>query len=802
MPKSTKTESQPLPGPLQSATVLQNRYVVERLLGGGGMGMVYLARDQRLANRPCAIKEMVDHFIDQQQRIEANEYFAREADTLAQLKHQAIPAITDRFEIQNRHYLVMEYVEGRNLEEELAARGEPLPEGLVIDIARQLCDVLAYLHGLVPPIIYRDMKPSNVMLNPNGRVVLVDFGIARLFKAARKGTMIGTLGFAPPEQYQGNVDPRSDIYSLGATLHYVLTGRDPEKFPPFSFPPVRDLRPSVSNNVAGAIDAALAYDVNNRPPNVQAFRDMLLYGRGLSHTGPSGVNSTSGTGELMRMSEPIYDDLPIIRRRPRSAARRTISLLIFLIVLGGAAFGATYIYSSPEMQLRLGVKPLIDNLPWKHEELVARAREHPLEFQQMTLALSTRVGTPIGPPQSAFNDTDLTNAGYLKWTANFKNLLAGLEGRDEKVEARFYDPAGQQIASSNANLFIGTAQQTVDFSGVASMPTMTDKPPGTYRVALFADDKMLTQQGFIVNQDVRAKASAAAAEAAAAATAKAEERKRVDEARKLTMIDERRRKPLELRSIDFLNTTKTGTAISGPTISFDMSKVLFVGWQVTFDNRLFKLEPNQYRVDAAYIGPDGRTLGSVNDFQSVGPNSRSVTFSGRVGNSRGGAFLPGTYTVNFYLNGQYFGEKKFKVLADAGGPYATYPGSGGAIGSGSPSGGSGSTGSSPGGGGGSLLGPTLATGTITGLRAGGTPELELRLRPQPNGFLHGELVIHSPGYGLTPIEGFVRGDHLQFQVPYGTETYYFEGRRRSDQISGSYESTPSGERGTWTTTAN
>ena len=197
--------------PLTSGTVLQNRYEIERLLGGGGMGMVYLARDHRLANRYCAVKEMVDHFIDQQQRIEANEYFAREADTLAQLKHSAIPAISDRFDDQNRHYLVMEYVEGRNLEEEIAARGGPLPEGLIIDIARQLCDVFAYLHGSTPPLVYRDMKPSNVMLTPKGRVVLVDFGIARLFKSARKGTMIGTLGFAPPEQYQGVVDPRSDI---------------------------------------------------------------------------------------------------------------------------------------------------------------------------------------------------------------------------------------------------------------------------------------------------------------------------------------------------------------------------------------------------------------------------------------------------------------------------------------------------------------------------------------------------------------------------------------------------------------
>ena len=247
--------SGPLPGPLDPGTVLQRRYEIQKLLGGGGMGMVYLAHDQRLSNRPCAIKEMVDHFIDPQQRIEANDYFAREADTLAQLKHAAIPAISDRFDDQNRHYLVMEYVEGRNLEEELAARGEPLPEGLVIDVARQLCDVLAYLHGLSPPIIYRDMKPSNVMLAAKGRVVLVDFGIARLFKAARKGTMIGTLGFAPPEQYQGVADPRSDIYSLGATLHYVVTGRDPEKFPPFSFPPVNELHPEVSRNLAGAAPA-------------------------------------------------------------------------------------------------------------------------------------------------------------------------------------------------------------------------------------------------------------------------------------------------------------------------------------------------------------------------------------------------------------------------------------------------------------------------------------------------------------------------------------------------------------------
>ncbi len=788
-PKDTPQQT----GPLAPGTILQGRYAIDRLLGGGGMGMVYLARDQRLANRPCAIKEMVDHFIDQAQRIEANEYFAREADTLAQLKHQAIPAITDRFELANRHYLVMEYVEGRNLEEELAVRGEPLPEGLVIDIARQLCDVLSYLHGLVPPIIYRDMKPSNVMLNSNGRVVLVDFGIARLFKAARKGTMIGTLGFAPPEQYQGLVDPRSDIYSLGATLHYVLTGRDPEKFPPFSFPPVRDLRPAVSSNLAGAIDAALAYEMDGRPGRIQEFRDMMLYGRGLDS---ARVTSTSGTGGLSQYREQLeFEDEPVSYREPRSGLSRSIGLVIFLIVLGGAAFGGTYLYSNPELQMRLGLKPLFDGLPWKHEELLAKARENPLEFSTMTLALSTREGNAIAPPQSKFNDTDLTNARYLKWTATFKNLLAGLEGRDEKIEARFYDPAGLQIASSDTNVFVGPAQKTADFSGVALMPTMTDKTPGTYKVALYSDDKMLTQESFIVNQDVGAKNAAAASAAAAAAAAKEEERKRDEEARKLAMIDERRAKPLQLRAINFLNTTKTGTALSGATNSFNVSKVLFIGWQVSFENRLYKLEPGQYRVDAAYIGPDGRTLGSVNDYQPVSPNMKTVTFSGRVGNSRGGAFLPGIYTVNFYLNGQYFDAKKFEVLADANpSPYASYPSGGGGGAIGSSMGGSTSSGG--------LLGPTIATGTISGLRSGGNPELDLRLRPQPNGFLLGELVIHQSGFGMTAIDGYVRGDHLQFQVPYGTETYYFEGARNADQISGTFESTPSGERGTWVTRTN
>jgi serine/threonine protein kinase len=772
-------------GPLEPGTTLQNRYVVERLLGGGGMGMVYLAHDQRLANRGCAIKEMVDHFIDPQQRIEANDYFAREADTLAQLKHAAIPAITDRFDDRNRHYLVMEYVEGRNLEEELHVNGGPLAEGLVIDIARQLSDVLGYLHGLNPPIIYRDMKPSNVMLTPRGRVVLIDFGIARLFRAARKGTMIGTLGFAPPEQYQGAVDPRSDIYSLGATLHYVLTARDPEKFPPFSFPPVRDLRPDVSSNLAGAIDRALAYEADNRPANIQEFRDMLLYGRGLASGGASAVSSRGGTAGL----PPIPAHVTAIRKPRSGGAKRVIGYTLFALLTGGLAFGATYVYSNPDLQDKFGVRQWIDSLPWKHQELIEQARQHPLDFQRLTLALSNRDGTPITPPQASFTDTQLNNTHYLQWTATFKNGLAGLEGRSNKVDAKFFDPGGVQIASSSASQFIGPGESSANFSGVALMPDLGNRPAGTYKVALYLGDQTLAEQSFTVTQDLAARARAATEAEAAAFAARAEAAKREAEAKRLAMLEERKVKPLELVNIQFVNSTKSGTELSGPATSFGVSKVLFVGWQVTFKNRLFGLETNEYRVDAAYIAPNGSTLGSVNDVQMVPRTARSQVFSGRVGNSAGGAFLPGVYTVNFYLNGQYFAQKKFRVVSD-GSPPTTY-------GMTSPGPGSSPSSSFP-----PLDGPLVAKGQINGIGGHDNVAMELRLRPQSNGFLHGELVVHESGYGLTPIEGFVRGDHLQFQVPYGTETFYFEGQRGSDRLSGTFESTPTGERGTWTSTAN
>ena len=216
-------------------TIVGGRYRVVKPLGGGGMKLVYLAEDLRLAARRCALAEVVDNFTNPDAQRQAVDAFQREADMLARLNNEHIPRVFDRFSEQNRHYLVMEYIDGATLEEEMKQTGGRLAEARTIDIALQILATLEYLHGLEPPVIYRDLKPSNVMMMTNGQAKLIDFGIARHFQPQQNATMIGTQGYAPPEQYRGKVEQRSDLYALGATMHHALSGRDPANEAPFSF---------------------------------------------------------------------------------------------------------------------------------------------------------------------------------------------------------------------------------------------------------------------------------------------------------------------------------------------------------------------------------------------------------------------------------------------------------------------------------------------------------------------------------------------------------------------------------------
>jgi serine/threonine protein kinase len=240
------------------------------------MGAVYFALDTRLNNIPVAIKEMSTRAIggDLETSI-AN--FQKEASLLINLRNPALPVIHDFFsQGDNRWYLVMDYIEGHTLKEEVQKRGA-IPEAEVVNWAIQLCDILDFLHKRNPPIIFRDLKPDNIMLTPEGRIKLIDFGIARHFQHGNTTdtAAYGSSGFAPPEQYGENqTDSRSDIYALGATMHFLLTGIDPSKSP-FSFEPPRKYT-KVSNRINSAVMKALEMRAENRPQSIDVLKIMLI----------------------------------------------------------------------------------------------------------------------------------------------------------------------------------------------------------------------------------------------------------------------------------------------------------------------------------------------------------------------------------------------------------------------------------------------------------------------------------------------------------------------------------------------
>lgn len=267
---------------LATGTRLQKRYLIEGILGIGGMSVVYRARDMRFKDvvRQCAVKEMYQRSVDSQTRVLSLKHFEREASLLATLNHPAIPKVYDFFEEENRLYLVQELVPGNDLETLLEDRGKPFDEIQIAKWAIQICDVLSYLHSHKPePIVFRDMKPSNVLLTPEDRIVLIDFGIARLIDPTeRKGTMIGTEGYAPPEQYRGQADPQGDVYALGATLHHLMTNNDPRQETPFTFHerPIRKLNTAISQEMESVISCALEYDVAARWSSIAEFKKELL----------------------------------------------------------------------------------------------------------------------------------------------------------------------------------------------------------------------------------------------------------------------------------------------------------------------------------------------------------------------------------------------------------------------------------------------------------------------------------------------------------------------------------------------
>ncbi len=286
-------------GSLAPGRVLQGRYEIRGVLGMGGFSAVYQARDLRFPNvtKLSAVKEMVNHAPDPQLRAIALQNFEREANILATLNHPAIPKVYDYFSEENRAYLVMEFIDGRDLEAVISDGSGFLPQDQILAWALQLCDVLSFLHSHTPPIIFRDIKPSNIMLDKHGQMRLIDFGIAKNFQPGQKGTMIGTEGYSPPEQYRGIADQRTDIYALGATLHHLLTRQNPQVEPPFSFHerPITGANPNVDPEFAHIVMRALEYDPDRRYASIDEMKRALTSLRAASKIAAPMVSLGSGS---------------------------------------------------------------------------------------------------------------------------------------------------------------------------------------------------------------------------------------------------------------------------------------------------------------------------------------------------------------------------------------------------------------------------------------------------------------------------------------------------------------------------
>jgi serine/threonine protein kinase/uncharacterized membrane protein len=273
---SQKPASTP-PGLLATHMLLKQRYRILRTIGSGGMGAVYAAEDIDLGDRLVAIKEMSQQKLSAQGITDAAENFKREAHMLARLQNPNLPSIHDYFTEGGHWYLVMEFIPGETLQKYLAQHSGKLSVEEAVQIGSVLCSVLDYLHSQKPPIIFRDLKPSNIMRTPEGEIYLIDFGIARHFKPgqAKDTAAFGSAGYASPEQYgHSQTTPRSDIYSLGGVLYYMLSGRSPAQTP-FNLPSLQTLNPALPSDLVALVTRMTSPDESLRPASMRAVKQEL-----------------------------------------------------------------------------------------------------------------------------------------------------------------------------------------------------------------------------------------------------------------------------------------------------------------------------------------------------------------------------------------------------------------------------------------------------------------------------------------------------------------------------------------------
>jgi serine/threonine protein kinase len=348
---SPSTSSSLVPG----SRLQGGRYVVKRVLGEGGMGAALLATDIRLDGKLVVIKELISDHTNPARQQEDVRNFKREVATLAHIDHPLIPSVTDHFQEGPRYFMVQEYIEGENLEDRLERTKQPMKEREVLICASEILDILSYLAQQIPPIVHRDIKPANIIVGSRDRRAhLVDFGIARGGDAQSKQTAaLGTPGYAPPEQHQGNADPRSDLYALAATLHHLLTNRDPRDHPPFNFPSVRSLSSDLSTDIERVLERGLVNDRNQRYQSAATMKkavDTILqqlfgitgnidsYTLGASGTSTASTlaavsGSTTLAANVPTAITPVQPLLPVVTPPPVMTPRRRTGFVVAVIAL-------------------------------------------------------------------------------------------------------------------------------------------------------------------------------------------------------------------------------------------------------------------------------------------------------------------------------------------------------------------------------------------------------------------------------------------------------------------------------------
>jgi serine/threonine protein kinase len=321
--------------------MLRGRYRILRVIGGGGMGAVYKSEDTKHAGAHVAVKEMrtdieaqsashppsdteEERAREKEEKRQLLEAFRREALILSELNHHNLPRVTDFFTEGGRPYLVMELIPGESLEKKLdRLHGQPMDEEEALQYGIQVCEVLQFLHTQDPPIIFRDVKPANIMIMPNGQLKLIDFGIARTYKEGkRRDTMsMGTAAYAPFEQFgKGQTDARSDVYSLAATLYHLLTGRPPT--PATTPTSLRDFNPRLSHKTEQLIIRAMSRDMDVRPQTAVMLETELRSCLGKPYTAPvlEERHAQASIAPQSRGQQPVIRPLPPVQPTAGSQA--------------------------------------------------------------------------------------------------------------------------------------------------------------------------------------------------------------------------------------------------------------------------------------------------------------------------------------------------------------------------------------------------------------------------------------------------------------------------------------------------